>query len=142
MRYDPNLVRPMREELTSIGFKELLSPEDVDGFMAERTGTALVVVNSVCGCAAGMARPGVNLALQQGPRPDRLGTVFAGMEEDAVARARSYFEGYPPSSPSLALFRDGDLVHFVPRHLIEGRVAIDVANDLIKALEEHCAPAT
>ncbi len=142
MRYDPNLVRPMRAELTSLGFQELLSPEDVDGFMAERTGTALVVVNSVCGCAAGMARPGVNLALQQGPRPDRLGTVFAGMEEDAVARARSYFGGYPPSSPSLALFRDGELVHFVPRHQIEGRMAIDVANDLIKALEEHCAPVT
>ncbi len=142
MRYDPNLVRPMRAELTSLGFQELLSPEDVDGFMAERTGTALVVVNSVCGCAAGMARPGVNLALQQGPRPDRLGTVFAGMEEDAVARARSYFGGYPPSSPSLARFRDGELVNFVPRHQIEGRMAIDVANDLIKALEEHCAPVT
>jgi putative YphP/YqiW family bacilliredoxin len=131
----------MREELSSLGFQELLTPEDVDGFMAQRIGTALVVVNSVCGCAAGMARPGVNLALQQGPRPDRLGTVFAGMEEDAVARTRSYFDGYPPSSPSLALFRDGELVHFVPRHQIEGRMAVDVANDLIKALEEHCAPA-
>lgn len=141
MRYDPNLVRPMREELTSLGFQELLTPEDVDGFMAQRTGTALVVVNSVCGCAAGMARPGVSLALQQGPRPDRLGTVFAGMEADAVARARSYFDGYPPSSPSLALFRDGELVYFVPRHQIEGRMAIDVANDLTRALEEHCAPA-
>jgi putative YphP/YqiW family bacilliredoxin len=141
VRYDPRLVRPMRDELTSIGFQELLSPEDVDGFMAERTGTALVVVNSVCGCAAGMARPGVNLALQQGPRPDRLGTVFAGMEEDAVARARNYFTPYPPSSPSMALFRDGELVHFVPRHRIEGRIAVDVANDLIRALEEHCAPA-
>lgn len=141
MRYDPNLVRPLRDELTSIGFQELLSPEDVDGFMAGRTGTALVVVNSVCGCAAGMARPGVNLALRQGPSPDRLGTVFAGMEEDAVARARSYFDGYPPSSPSIALFRDGELVHFVPRHHIEGRMAVDVANDLIRALEEHCAPA-
>jgi putative YphP/YqiW family bacilliredoxin len=131
----------MREELTSLGFQELLSPEDVDGFMAQRTGSALVVVNSVCGCAAGMARPGVDLALRQGPRPDRLGTVFAGMEEDAVARARRYFDGYPPSSPSLALFRDGELVHFVPRHQIEGRMAVDVANDLIRALEEHCTPA-
>ncbi|MGD2216821.1 MAG: BrxA/BrxB family bacilliredoxin [Gemmatimonadales bacterium] len=142
MRYDPNLVRPMRAELTSLGFQELLTPEDVDGFMAQRTGTALVVVNSVCGCAAGMARPGVNLALQRGPRPDQLGTVFAGMEVDAVAQARSYFADFPPSSPSLALFRDGELVHFVPRHQIEGRMAVDVANDLIKALEEHCAPAT
>jgi putative YphP/YqiW family bacilliredoxin len=142
VRYDPNLVRPMRAELTSLGFQELLTPEDVDGFMAQRTGTALVVVNSVCGCAAGMARPGVNLALQRGPRPDQLGTVFAGMEVDAVAQARSYFADFPPSSPSLALFRDGELVHFVPRHQIEGRMAVDVANDLIKALEEHCAPAT
>lgn len=141
MRYDPNLVRPMRAELTSIGFQELLTPEDVDNFMAQRTGTALVVVNSVCGCAAGMARPGINLALRQGPHPDRLATVFAGMEVDAVARARSYFANYPPSSPSMALFRDGELVHFVPRHQIEGRMAVDVANDLIKALDEHCAPA-
>jgi putative YphP/YqiW family bacilliredoxin len=142
VRYDPNLVRPMRAELTSLGFQELLTPEDVDGFMAQRTGTALVVVNSVCGCAAGMARPGVNLALQRGPRPDQLGTVFAGMEVDAVARARSYFGDFPPSSPSLALFRGGELVHFVPRHQIEGRMAVNVADDLIKALEEHCAPAT
>jgi putative YphP/YqiW family bacilliredoxin len=141
LRYDANLVRPMRDELTSIGFQELLTPEDVDGFMAQRAGTALVVVNSVCGCAAVMARPGVNLALQRGPRPDRLGTVFAGMEEEAVAQARSYFTGCPPSSPSIALFRDGELVHFVPRHHIEGRMAVDVAGDVIRALEQHCAPA-
>lgn len=139
MPYDNLLVQPMREELTSIGFQDLLSTEDVDGFMAEKEGTALVVVNSVCGCAAGMARPGVRLALQQGPRPDRLATVFAGQDLEAVAQARSFFAEYPPSSPSLALFSDGELVHFVPRHQIEGRSAEDVAGDLVKALQKHCA---
>ncbi len=127
--------------MTSIGFKELLTPEDVDEFMGDKSGSALVIVNSVCGCAAGMARPGVRLALQQGPRPDRLATVFAGMEVDAVARARGYFSDYPPSSPSMALFRDGELVHFVPRHQIEGRTADQVARELASALEKHCAPA-
>ena len=139
MPYDPRLVQPMRQELTAIGFQELLTPADVDAFMAESQGTALIVVNSVCGCAAGMARPGVRLALQQSPRPDRLATVFAGQDLDAVARARSYFEGYPPSSPSIALFKGGELVHFVPRHQIEGRSADQVAVDLAKALDEHCA---
>ncbi len=141
MPYDPRLVQPMRDELTAIGFQELLAPEAVDSFMPEKEGTALIVVNSVCGCAAGMARPGVQLALQQAPKPDRLATVFAGQDVDAVARVRSYFADLPPSSPSMALFRDGELVHFVPRHQIEGRTAVDVANDLLKALEEHCAPA-
>lgn len=141
MPYDPRLVLPMREELTRLGFKELLTPAEVDEFMADASGTTLLVVNSVCGCAAGMARPGVHLALQQGPRPNRLATVFAGQDVEAVARARSYFAEYPASSPSLALFRDGKLVHFVPRHRIEGRTAIDVANQLVEALQEHCAPA-
>ncbi|MEE9132338.1 MAG: BrxA/BrxB family bacilliredoxin [Gemmatimonadota bacterium] len=141
MPYDPRLVQPMRDELTAIGFQELLTPEAVDSFMSEKEGTALIVVNSVCGCAAGMARPGVQLALQQAPKPDRLATVFAGQDVDAVARVRSYFADLPPSSPSVALFQDGELVHFVPRHQIEGRTAVDVANDLLKALEEHCAPA-
>jgi putative YphP/YqiW family bacilliredoxin len=131
----------MREELTAIGFQELMTPEDVDAFMADKAGTALLVINSVCGCAAGMARPGVRLALQQGPRPDRLATVFAGQDIDAVAHARGYFADYPPSSPSMALIRDGELVHFVPRHQIEGRTAEMVAGDLAKALDEHCAPA-
>jgi putative YphP/YqiW family bacilliredoxin len=139
--YDPRLVQPMRQELTAIGFQELLTSQDVDNFMSESTGTALVVVNSVCGCAAGMARPGVRLALQQGPGPDRLATVFAGQDLDAVAQARSYFADYSPSSPSMALFRDGQVVHFVPRHQIEGRTAVEVANDLVQALQEHCAPA-
>lgn len=141
MPYDPRLVLPMREELTRLGFKELLTPAEVDEFMADASGTTLLVVNSVCGCAAGMARPGVHLALQQGPRPNRLATVFAGQDVEAVARARSYFAEYPASSPSMALFRDGKLVHFVPRHRIEGRTAIDVANQLVEALQEHCAPA-
>lgn len=141
MPYDPRLVQPMREELTTIGFQELLTPADVDAFMTELAGTALVVVNSVCGCAAGMARPGVRLALQRAPRPDRLATVFAGQDLDAVARARSFFGEYPPSSPSMALFRDGEVVHFVPRHQIEGRSAEQVAANLARALEEHCAPA-
>ncbi len=141
MPYDPRLVQPMREELTRIGFQELLTPAEVDEFMADTSGTTLLVVNSICGCAAGMARPGVHLALQQGPRPKRLATVFAGQDVEAVARARSYFAEYPPSSPSMALFRDGKLVHFVPRHRIEGRTAIDVANQLVEALQEHCAPA-
>ena len=141
MPYDPRLVAPMRAELTVIGFTELLTAADVDSFMADNAGTALLVINSVCGCAAGMARPGVRLALQQGPRPDRLATVFAGQDLEAVAQARSYFAGYPPSSPSLALFRDGEVVHFVPRHQIEGRPADMVASDLIKALNEHCTPA-
>jgi putative YphP/YqiW family bacilliredoxin len=131
----------MRAELTAIGFTELLTAADVDSFMADKAGTALLMVNSVCGCAAGMARPGVRLALQQGPRPDRLATVFAGQDLEAVAQARSYFADYPPSSPSMALFRDGDVVHFVPRHQIEGRPAEMVASDLITALNQHCNPA-
>ncbi len=140
MPYDPRLVQPMREELTHIGFKQLLTPAEVDDFMADQSGTVLLVVNSVCGCAAGMARPGVRLALQQEAKPDRLATVFAGQDLEAAARARGYFAEYPPSSPSMALFREGKLVHFVPRHQIEGRTAVDVANQLIEALQQHCAP--
>jgi putative YphP/YqiW family bacilliredoxin len=132
------LVQPMREELTAIGFEELRSPEDVDRFLAERSGTALLVVNSVCGCAAGMARPGVRLAVGSQPRPDRLGTVFAGQDLEATARARAFFADIPPSSPSLALFKDGELVYFVPRHRIEGRSAADLASDLANAFERFC----
>jgi len=139
MPYSPLLVRPMREELLAAGFEELRTAEEVDRFMAERSGTALLVVNSVCGCAAGMARPGVRLALQQAPRPDRLVTVFAGQEVEATARARSYFADLPPSSPSMALFKDGALVWFLPRHRIEGRDALAVAEDLRAAFAEHCA---
>lgn len=141
MPYSPMLVRPMREELTSAGFEELTTAEEVERFMADRGGSALVVVNSVCGCAAGMARPGVRLALQDGPRPDRLATVFAGQDLEATARMRSYFPDLPPSSPSMALFRDGELVYFLPRHKIEGRDALAVARDLAEAFTRHCAAA-
>lgn len=139
MPYSPLLVNPMREELTGIGFAELQTPQDVDRFMAEKEGTALVVVNSVCGCAAGMARPGVRLALEGAVRPDRLGTVFAGQDVEATAKARGFFAAIPPSSPSMALFKDGELVWFLPRHRIEGRTAEDVASDLGAAFEQHCA---
>lgn len=139
MPYDPKLVQPMREELTAIGFEELLTAEDVDAFMAEKSGTALVVVNSVCGCAAGMARPGVRMALLRGPQPDRMATVFAGQDLEAVARARSHFADYPPSSPSMVLFKDGEVVQFIPRHSIEGRTGEQVAGDLVEALEKHSA---
>jgi putative YphP/YqiW family bacilliredoxin len=139
MPYPELLVQPMREELTRIGVIELLSADAVDEFMKEKTGTALVMVNSVCGCAAGMARPGLRMALEGGARPDRIATVFAGQDTEATAKARSYFADVPPSSPSMALFKDGELVHFVPRHQIEGRDAAGVAADLRSAFEEHCA---
>jgi len=141
MPYDPILVQPMREELTRIGVQELRNAGEVDAFMKEKTGTAMLVVNSVCGCAAGQARPGVRLALQGELRPDRVATVFAGQDLEAVARARSYFSQFPPSSPSIVLFKDGEIVHFVPRHAIEGRDALSVANDLVGAFQKFCAPS-
>ncbi len=137
--YSPLLVKPMREELTSAGFEELLSAEDVDRFVANKEGTALLVINSVCGCAAGMARPGVRLALEHGKTPDRLGTVFAGQEAEATARARGAFPEIPPSSPSMALFKEGELVHFVPRHRIEGHSLEALAQDLTQAFDQFCA---
>ncbi len=143
MPYSPLLVKPMREELTLLGFEELQSSESVDQWMAQKNGTALLVVNSVCGCAAGMARPGIRQALEQTEnRPQRLATVFAGQDVEAVAKARSHFSDIPPSSPSIALFKDGELVYFVPRHRIEGRSMEDVANDLSTAFAEHCNAAT
>lgn len=141
MPYPPLMVKPMREELVQIGFEELLEPEDVDRFLSEPETTKLLVINSVCGCAAGMARPGVRIALESEPRPDRLGTVFAGQDLEATARARSYFPEIPPSSPSFALFRGKELVWFLPRHRIEGRDALDVAADLRQAFEEFCTRA-
>ena len=139
MPYSELLVRPMREELTSAGVKELRTPEEVDAFMNETSGTAMLVVNSVCGCAAGMARPGVRLALAGDRRPDRVATVFAGQDLEATAKARSYFADIPPSSPSIAFFKDGELVYFLPRHRIEGRDAQTVASDLVQVFAEHCA---
>ncbi len=138
MPYSPLLVKPMREDLTSAGVKELLTSQDVDEFMNEKSGTAMLIFNSVCGCAAGMARPGVRLALQHDRRPDRVASVFAGQDLEATAKARAYLSDIPPSSPSIAFFKDGELVYFVPRHRIEGRDASAVAEDLKAAFNEHC----
>jgi putative YphP/YqiW family bacilliredoxin len=138
MPYDPALVKPMREELSRVGVEELLSAAAVDAFMA-RPGTKLVIVNSVCGCAAGGARPGAILALRHAVKPQHVGTVFAGQDLEATARARSYFGNIPPSSPSIALFRDKSLLHFVPRHQIEGKDGRTVAFDLVSAFDQHCA---
>lgn len=138
MPYDPRLVQPMREELTKIGVQELTTPAAVDTALGERTGTTLLVINSVCGCAAGNARPGVTLALQHGKKPTRTVTVFAGQDTDATAKARSFCPELPPSSPSFVLFKDGKPAHYVPRHMIEGRHPLDVANQLVAAFEKHC----
>lgn len=140
MPYDPRLVEPMRRDLTSAGVEELLTPADVDAFM-RRPGSKLLVVNSVCGCAAGMARPGVKLSLQHASRPQHAGTVFAGQDLEATAKARSYFGPIPPSSPSMGVFQDAQLVHFVPRHAIEGHDAQSVAFDLVSAYEKLGAKA-
>jgi putative YphP/YqiW family bacilliredoxin len=136
MPYDPRLVQPMREELTRVGVRELMTAADVDAFMAE-SGPGMLVVNSVCGCAAGMARPGVRIALEHASRPERVGTVFAGQDVDATRRAREYFQDLPPSSPSIALLRDQEVVYFVPRHRIESRSADEVAGDLTSAFERY-----
>lgn len=141
MPYPEEMVRPMREELTRMGVVEMKTADDVDRVMAEGSGTTLVFVNSVCGCAAGMARPGLALALTNERLPDRITTVFAGQDLDATARARAYFEAYPPSSPQIALFKDGKLVHMIQRQQIEGRSAHDVASNLIEAFDAHCAGA-
>ena len=139
MPYDPVLVQPMRDELSQIGVEELLTPEDVDAFMSKKSGTALLIVSSVCGCAAGNARPGVRLALEHANKPDRVATVFAGQDVDAVARARSALAEYPPSSPSFALSKDGKVVHFVPRHKVESQDAQGVAKELVAAFDQYCA---
>jgi putative YphP/YqiW family bacilliredoxin len=136
--YPEVLIVPMREELTRAGAKELRTAVDVDAALADKTGTALVVVNSVCGCAAGKMRPGVRLALESAARPDRVFTVFAGQDREATERARQHFGAFPPSSPSLALFRNGELVHFVPRSEIESRTPHDIAQRLSNAFEQFC----
>ena len=136
--YPPELVQPMKEYLTSVGFKELVSTEDVDSSIQNTSGTLLVVVNSVCGCAAGNMRPGVKLSVQGDKSPDALTTVFAGVDTDAVAQARKYFLPYPPSSPSVALFKNGKLVHFLERHHIEGGSAEMISNNLKAAYAEFC----
>lgn len=138
MPYPELMVKPMRDELAMIGIQELRTSSEVDTFMAEKSGTALIVLNSVCGCAAGQARPGVRAALESAVKPDRLATVFAGQDVEAAARAREYFADIPPSSPSIALFKDGELAYFVPRHRIENRSAQEVAEDLTAAFERVC----
>jgi putative YphP/YqiW family bacilliredoxin len=136
--YDPEMVRPMREELTRLGFDELRTADEVDAVLAKERAPTLVVVNSVCGCAARNARPAAALAIQHARRPARLLTVFAGQDPDATARARSYFTGYQPSSPQIALFKDGRLVFMLERRNIEGRHARDIAADLTAAFEQYC----
>ena len=142
MPYSELLVRPMREELTSAGVQELRTAADVDAFMNEKSGTAMLVVNSVCGCAAGKARPGVAMALGHDVKPDHVTTVFAGADIDATERARGYFTGYPPSSPSVALLRDGQLVYMMERRQIEGQSADMIARQLMAAFDQYCAPAS
>lgn len=132
----------MRAELTSLGVEELRTAADVDAAVTGTPGTLMVVVNSVCGCAAGKARPGLALALRHGVRPDRMASVFAGFDGDATARARSYFTGVVPSSPSMALLKDGKLVFMLERHQIENRTADQIAVELRRALDQHCVPET
>ncbi|TZF86228.1 BrxA/BrxB family bacilliredoxin (plasmid) [Pedobacter sp. BS3] len=135
--YPEYLVEPMRKDLTGAGFEELKTPEEVDAAISSE-GTVFVVVNSVCGCAAANARPAAKIAASHEKRPDRLVTVFAGMEKAAVDKARSYMLPYPPSSPSMALFKDGRLVHMIERHQIEGRGAQMIADNLTAAFEQYC----
>ncbi len=135
------MVIPMREELTRLGVEELKTASDVDSKLQAPQGTTLVIVNSICGCAAGRLRPAVRTALQNSSRPDRSFSVFAGQDMEATERARSYFIGYPPSSPSLALFRDGKLIHMMQRSDIEHRDAADIANELKRVFDQHCAVA-
>jgi len=137
--YPEQLVAPMREDLVEIGFKEFKTPEEVEAHLENHKGTTLLVINSVCGCAAGSARPGVKLAVNKSlKKPDFLATVFAGVDMDATAKAREYTVPYPPSSPSIALFKDGELVHFIERHHIEGRPAVMIAEHLAEVLDEYC----
>jgi putative YphP/YqiW family bacilliredoxin len=141
MPYSELMIRPMREELTRIGVEELRTPEDVQKTLEDSKGTVMVVVNSICGCAAGKARPGIARALQHSVRPDKVGTVFAGADIEATEKARSYFTGYEPSSPSIALLKDGQLVYMMERRQIEGKDASQVATELIQAFDQHCAKA-
>jgi putative YphP/YqiW family bacilliredoxin len=140
--YPEQFVQPMRAELTNIGFRELRTAQDVDAVLKTETRPTLVVVNSICGCAAGKARPAITMALKNAARPEVLTTVFAGQDPDATERARSYFTGYRPSSPSIALMRDGKIVFMLERQQIEGRDPFSIATDLTAAFNRFCAPAT
>jgi putative YphP/YqiW family bacilliredoxin len=136
--YPEQLVAPMKADLTNVGFQQLTSAQEVDETLKNTKGTLLVVVNSVCGCAAGNMRPGVKLSIQNDKKPSTLTTVFAGVDGEAVAEARKHFLPYPPSSPSIALFKDGELVHFLERHHIEGGTAQMIAENLMEAYNEFC----
>ncbi|MBL0169795.1 MAG: BrxA/BrxB family bacilliredoxin [Gemmatimonadaceae bacterium] len=140
--YPEQLLIPMRQELTRVGVEELRTADAVDALLKDQKGTALVVVNSVCGCAARNARPAIAMAMAHAIKPDVATTVFAGQDREATDRARDYFVGYPPSSPSIALLKDGDVVFMLGRHRIEGRTAQDIAHDLTAAFDQYCAPAT
>ena len=140
--YPDIMVVPMREELTRLGVQELRTPEEVDRAIANQPGTAMVVVNSICGCAAGRMRPAVRMALQHATRPQKLYSVFAGQDLAATERARGYFTGYPPSSPSIAILRDGKLLYMMQRSDIERREAAEIAFELKKAFEQHCGTTT
>jgi bacilliredoxin len=139
MPYPELMIRPMREDLTRLGFEEWRTPEAVDAAIPGSKGSLMVVVNSICGCAAGKARPGIALALENSVKPDKMATVFAGADIEATERARSYFTGYGPSSPSIALLRDGQLVYMLERFQIEGRNATEIAAELKQAFDQHCA---
>ena len=139
MPYPEIMIRPMREDLTRLGVEELRTADAVDQTIKDSKGTLMVVVNSICGCAAGKARPGVALALQHVLKPDKVATVFAGADIEATERARSYFTGYGASSPSIAILKDGELVYMLERYQIEGRDAHQIANELTRAFDEYCA---
>ena len=136
--YPEEICTPMRLDLTEAGFEEMRNAQEVDAVLSEKSGSVLVVINSVCGCAAGNARPAVKMAAKHSKVPNRLTTVFAGQDKEAVAKVRDYCLPYPPSSPSIALFKDGELVHFIERHHIEGRPAEMIAENLIQAFDENC----
>jgi putative YphP/YqiW family bacilliredoxin len=142
MSYPEFFVAPMREELRSLGIRELRTPEAVDAAIVNTPGTLMIVVNSVCGCAAGKARPGIALALRHGARPDAMASVFAGFDVDATDRARAHFTGYPPSSPSIALLRNGKIVYMMQRSDIESRDAVTIAETLTSAFDQYCAAPT
>ena len=138
MPYPELMIRPMREELTRLGAEELKTPEAVDEAVTSNEGTLMVIVNSICGCAAGKARPGVAMALQHDVKPDKVATVFAGADIEATERARSYFKGYRPSSPSIAILKGGELVYMLERFQIEGRDATQIAQELTSAFDQYC----
>ena len=140
--YDEMIVAPMRQELSRLGIQETKTASQVDAALGERKGSVLLVVNSVCGCAAGNARPAVAMALEHGVKPEKMITVFAGNDREATARAREYLVGFRPSSPAIALFRDGEVVKMLERWQIEGRQPYDIAAELTAAFDQFCAPAT